>query len=302
MKSPAKRDPESPGINTDLVFSILGNPSKRKIIMFLGERGKASFSDLKKELRMSVGNLYYNIDNLTDFIERDEDKKYLLTERGRQLYAILTEEQKRIDSILRPKGRLYRALRRFVGLFIPLPLILFFYRKPSLSIAVSLIIMLCTGMVLVITGSDMLLLEIRQFYTFSDTVNLGFLSVPSSMFLMSKPLLNWLVLCIILELESAVLGHRERRIEFYFTIPLSFVPLLFYPILLSTTGGLPSLGLLGTLFLSVFYRLVLQVFALGLLMSILTIFKGFNIERSFVLVFIVYHLSFMLSILLGRIS
>ena len=78
----------------DLIYSILGNVHKRKIITFIGERGKVGFTDLKRELKMSVGNLYYNLDSLSPFIIKDENRKYMLSERGVQLYHILQEEEK----------------------------------------------------------------------------------------------------------------------------------------------------------------------------------------------------------------
>ncbi|MCS7364999.1 MAG: winged helix-turn-helix domain-containing protein, partial [archaeon GB-1867-035] len=64
------------------MYQALGSSLRRRIIEFLGTRGKARVTEIKKALKVSTGSLYYNLELLRDLIDRDENKKYYLTEKG----------------------------------------------------------------------------------------------------------------------------------------------------------------------------------------------------------------------------
>ena len=76
----------------DDLYNILGNPHRRRIILFLGEVGEAGFTELRRHLGMSVGTLYYNLDNLRGLVVQKPNRKYTLSERGRRVYEIISKE------------------------------------------------------------------------------------------------------------------------------------------------------------------------------------------------------------------
>ncbi|RLF21527.1 MAG: hypothetical protein DRJ68_03300 [Thermoprotei archaeon] len=81
------------------IYQALGNPHRRKIISLLGERPEGmAFSELKRELNISVGSLYYNIDQLRDLVYQREDKRYALTEKGVVAYKMLKKDVERVRS------------------------------------------------------------------------------------------------------------------------------------------------------------------------------------------------------------
>ncbi|RLG92573.1 hypothetical protein DRO34_02325 [Candidatus Bathyarchaeota archaeon] len=66
--------------------ALLKDPTRRKIIEILGERGKIGFKELRSLLGLGVGTVYYHLDMLSDFIVQDKSRKYSLNNRGQLLY------------------------------------------------------------------------------------------------------------------------------------------------------------------------------------------------------------------------
>jgi len=57
----------------------------------LGEQGKMGFKELRSNLGLGVGTVYYHLDMLSDFITQDKSRKYSLNDRGQLLYRSLME-------------------------------------------------------------------------------------------------------------------------------------------------------------------------------------------------------------------
>ncbi|HDI01831.1 MAG TPA: hypothetical protein ENF78_05330 [Candidatus Bathyarchaeota archaeon] len=70
-------------------LDVLGKPNCRRILIFLGERGSASFKELKEELGLSVGALYYSLSLLRGLVAKDKERRYHLTEKGRKALQLL---------------------------------------------------------------------------------------------------------------------------------------------------------------------------------------------------------------------
>lgn len=81
------------------IYQALGNPHRRSIIMLLGENPDGlTFSELRKRLNLSVGTLYYNLDQLEDLIYQKSDRRYALSEKGLLAYKMLKDDLERIKS------------------------------------------------------------------------------------------------------------------------------------------------------------------------------------------------------------
>lgn len=79
------------------IYQALGNPHRRNIIMILGENPDGlTFSELRKRLNLSVGTLYYNLDQLEDLIYQKSDRRYALSEKGLLAYKMLKDDLERI--------------------------------------------------------------------------------------------------------------------------------------------------------------------------------------------------------------
>ncbi len=77
-----------------LIYEIISHPIRIKIIELLYEKGSLSFTDLKNELKISTGSLYYHLSILSDFIEQDPKRKYCLNSQGEKLYEFIKKEMK----------------------------------------------------------------------------------------------------------------------------------------------------------------------------------------------------------------
>jgi DNA-binding MarR family transcriptional regulator len=74
------------------LYEILGSEIRRKILIYIGERGSVRFTDLKNYIGISVGSLYYHLDILEGLVIQTSDKRYTLSEEGREAYKLLTEK------------------------------------------------------------------------------------------------------------------------------------------------------------------------------------------------------------------
>jgi len=80
-------------------YYALGHDLRRKIIKIIGENEFSSFTQLKKELKVSTGTIYHHLEALSQLIEQGIDKKYYLTELGEHAYGSLRNN---IESIITP--------------------------------------------------------------------------------------------------------------------------------------------------------------------------------------------------------
>jgi len=71
------------------VYHLLRHPIRRKIVTMLGERDKVGFTEMRNDVNVGVGKLYYHLDVLSALITQDGHRKYMLTELGREAYSYL---------------------------------------------------------------------------------------------------------------------------------------------------------------------------------------------------------------------
>ncbi|MEM3832180.1 MAG: winged helix-turn-helix domain-containing protein [Thermoprotei archaeon] len=74
------------------LYDVLGSEIRRKILIFIGERGAVRFTDLKNYTGISVGSLYYHLNILEKLVIQTSDKRYTLSEEGQEAYKLLTEK------------------------------------------------------------------------------------------------------------------------------------------------------------------------------------------------------------------
>jgi hypothetical protein len=59
------------------------------IILALGDKGGANFKELKSDLNVGVGTLYYHLDGLSLYVTQTGSKQYVLTDLGTKAYDYL---------------------------------------------------------------------------------------------------------------------------------------------------------------------------------------------------------------------
>jgi DNA-binding transcriptional ArsR family regulator len=71
------------------LYGIVSHPLRRQIIDLLGEEGPCSFTRIKSRIKVRVGTLYYHFDILKGLVAQDKQKRYFLTEAGKNAYSKL---------------------------------------------------------------------------------------------------------------------------------------------------------------------------------------------------------------------
>jgi len=72
------------------LHKILKDPTRRNIVLLLGRKGQLAYMQLMNLLEITnTGRFNYHLKILADLIEKGEDGKYLLSERGQLAYQLL---------------------------------------------------------------------------------------------------------------------------------------------------------------------------------------------------------------------
>ncbi len=272
----------------NIIYSILGNPHRRKIIMYLGERGKASFTDLKKFLGVSVGTLYYNLDNLKSLIEQDEDKKYMLNEKGLKIYEIISKETKRIEEMYKESGFLTRIYKRTLAkVLTPINFFTFMYRNTLVAFVWSVL-----ALIIGLSGTTLANLSLILFdYKIDAQGSVPYITQAAML------IISWLVIVAVSEILSRILGSRVSRPEFIAAVLVAMLPVLIYPYFYLTATYFGVLYEWGTVIgLNLVLR-ILQVISICFLTTAISVFKGLSMERAFIISFIIFYISFTISVI-----
>ena len=115
-------------------YTVLGHPLRRRLIKILGEVERASFTDLKSTLNVSVGTLYYNLDHLEELVTQDRSKRYVLTPKGEIAYRLLVESEEKLVSLGIEVERRAGWFRALIKVFVVRGLFSYLYASPKLSL------------------------------------------------------------------------------------------------------------------------------------------------------------------------
>lgn len=92
-------------------MKALSNPIRQGILKIVSEQGSISFTALKDELSLTDGSLYYHIKNLNEFLEKDEQNFYRLSDFGKETVNVIKgspivelEEKSKITRIFEKVG------------------------------------------------------------------------------------------------------------------------------------------------------------------------------------------------------
>ena len=88
------------------LFKALGNPIRRNILRLTNQRGYISYTELRDNLGLEPGTLYFHLEQLmiseAPLIIQDEDKRYLITQLGRVAATFLQNAQDLTPSVAPP--------------------------------------------------------------------------------------------------------------------------------------------------------------------------------------------------------
>jgi hypothetical protein len=83
----------------DLVIKVLSSPERKNILRIVASYPEGvNYTGILGETMLSTGRLNYHLGELDGFLERDEERRYRLTELGRKAVAVLDFIKKDIDT------------------------------------------------------------------------------------------------------------------------------------------------------------------------------------------------------------
>jgi len=261
--------------NTSRYYTVLRDPTRRRIIEILGEQGKIGFKELKQILELGVGTVYYHLDMLSEFLTQDKERKYLLNDRGRLLYASLREGS------LPPALQMGEAFSHQVGKWLFLSPVFAKTTKPLLLLPVALVILFFGAVGAAVAEIDPMLFFYFPFTAYSfQAIVVVFIS-------------NWIGLFLFSELVIYLFFKRAGGdLQLFTCLCLSALPLAIFPYLFLFVDYVVLQYLL----------FVFQVWTLLLLSAAFSFGKGIRLDKSIILSLVVIYLNTMILLFLGKFS
>lgn len=267
-------------------YTLLRDPTRRKIIEILGNQEKIGFKELKETLGLGVGTVYYHLDMLSDFITQDKQRKYRLNDRGRALYRILKEGN--IPATLEISETFSHRLGRWLFLSPVFAKTV----KPLRFLPFSLVILLLGAY-----GSAYAKLDPALFfyfpYSFRSFTTIALLFV-----------FNWLGLFLFAEFFSFLLYKRVgNELQLLACIGIAAIPMAAYPyIYLTIPTVLSNLDAMALNTIMQGILMVLQIWSLLLVSAAFCFGKGLRLDKAIIISLTAVYINMTVLFILGRFS
>jgi DNA-binding transcriptional ArsR family regulator len=262
------------------MYAALSHPIRKRIIDKIRESGRAGFKDLKEELQVSVGTLYYHIDSLGDLITQDSERKYILTDKGVMALKMFESDEERLESMEEvggpPESPFIGYLKAF---FLPKWLFAYISSSPKRGLMEALVIMAMGSFSSLVAGLEPILF----FYNSRPRVS------PYQIFL--EFWVGWIVVFLLCEVLTYVLyRRREEHLSLLSGVAFSYLPMVGYSLVWGLCKFFYPELLLNPLAWRVL-MLILQVWSMGLLSIAISISKALRIDRAAVVSFLIQYLN-----------
>lgn len=272
--------------NLSKYYTLLKDPTRRKIIEILGAQEKIGFKELRETLGLGVGTVYYHLDMLSDFIAQDKQRKYRLNDRGRTLYRILKEGS--IPATLEITEAFSHRLGRWLFLS---PV----FAKTANSLrflpfSISILLMGAYGSAYAELDPALF------FYFYISYFNRSFITT-ALLFIF-----NWLGLFLFAEFFAYLLYKRAgNELQLFACIGIAAIPMAAYPyIYLAIPAVFPNLGTMKLNTIMQGILTVLQIWSLLLVSAALCFGKGLRLDKAIVISLTAVYLNMAALFLLGR--
>lgn len=267
---------------TSKVYSALGHPIRKKIVEILGEKQHVGFKDLKDAVNVSVGTLYFHLEALDDLIAQDENRKYVLTDKGKLALKLLgsVDEQLEVSEGTIKKEKSSTASSLVKSIIFGRPLLERAISNPKRFIPEVAIILGFGAWLFAETKIE----PVMMFYNNQPTWS-------SSLAVSIEFVAGWLIIFGLSEVLSYIFYKRlGAEASLFVGTVFSLVPLLI-PLLVLEISNLLNLNLrINWLWVNVIL-LVFQAWVLCLLSASLSLAKGLRIERAALISLIVMYLN-----------
>lgn len=251
-------------------YTLLKDPTRRKIIEILGAQEKIGFKELRQSLGLGVGTVYYHLDMLSAFLEQDKQRKYKLNAKGQMLYRILK------DGAVPASIGMGEALSHRAVKWLFLSPLFALTAKPLRFLPISVI-----ALILGAYGASLARLEPALFFYFEYSNR-----SPTSIAVLF--IFNWIGLFLFTEALTSILFKRFGNIIQLFTcIGLAAIPLAFFPyIYMAVPTFLKPFNLYGWELVETLRQAVLvtlQIWSVLLVSAAICHGKGLRLDKGIII-------------------
>jgi len=264
------------------VYKALGHPHRKRIIEIIGEKGRSGFKELHENLNISVGALYYHIDMLNHLITQDDQRKYILTERGKLAYKLLKTEEEQLSSfwlreVKKPEGAWPRFLATLQQIFIPGRLFLYISTQPIQGIPLTAVIVAFGTWIAAQAGLEFILV------------------FPNSLSKTSPPLIatsfvvSWLILFTLCDFMTIILFKRKGgNLTLLIESAFSLLPLVLFSCIWYSSR---ILNFSFTIIEATLLLLPFQFWTIGMMSTAISLSKGLRIDKAALICFIAIYIN-----------
>jgi DNA-binding transcriptional ArsR family regulator len=265
-------------------YTLLRDPTRRRIIEILGTQEKIGFKELREGLRLGIGTVYYHLDMLSDFLIQDKQRKYRLNERGKMLYRTLKEGN------IPPTLEISRTFSHRLAKWLFLSPVFAKTIKPLRFLPISIAILLLGAL-----GAAYAQLDSALFFYFPY-------SISSFETILTLHLFNWIGLFLFAELFTFLLYRRVGNdLQLFTCTGIASFPLTIFPYIYSTIPIiLSSLNLATFNMVTQGILLILQIWGLLLVSSAFCFGKGIRLDKAIVVSLTAIYLNIAFLFMLGR--
>ena len=254
-------------------YTLLRDPTRRKIIEILGTQEKIGFKELRETLGLGVGTVYYHLDMLSNFLMQDKQRKYRLNERGQMLYRILK------DGSIPASLEIGEAFSHRMGKWLFLSPLFAKTAKPLLLLPAAIAILLAGAL-----GSAYVRLDPALFFYFPY-------SVSSLVNITALYILNWIGLFLFAEIFTYMVYRRAgNNLQLFTCVGLATFPMAAFPYVYLFLGNTVSQYVL----------FVLQIWSLMLVSAAFCFGKGIRLDKALVVSLTAIYINITILFLLGH--
>ncbi|MCK4972910.1 MAG: helix-turn-helix transcriptional regulator, partial [Candidatus Heimdallarchaeota archaeon] len=127
-------------------LKVLSNPIRQRILNLVSEQGSISFTNIKEELSLTDGSLFYHLKSLSEILEKDSQNFYKLSEQGKIVIDTLIHKVA-IPETVEEKKEWFIDKITFPDLFY------FFFGDPSRSLIELNVLLLITAWLFGVSSS-----------------------------------------------------------------------------------------------------------------------------------------------------
>ena len=264
------------------IYKALGHPHRKKIIEIIGEKGKSGFKELHENLNISVGALYYHIDMLNHLITQDDQRKYILTERGKLAYKLLKTEEDQLSSlslteVKKPESAWQSFLATLQQIFIPGRLFLYISAQPIQGIPLTAVIVAFGTWIAAQANLEFILI-------FPNT-----LSKTSPPLIATSFVVSWLILFTLCDFMTIILFKRKSgNLTLLIESAFSLLPLVLFSCIWYSSR---ILNFSFTIIEATLLLLPFQFWTIGMMSTAISLSKGLRIDKAALICFIAIYIN-----------